>query len=127
RTERASHVDLRGGRFTGPGHPDNGNGFSYGEGYGVFIDGGSDITIEDAVFTGFSAGLVLNRVDGFRISNINSTAMRSDGVDAAESRNGVIEGVQCSGTRIRDKEHPDCIQLWSRKTSPPTADIVIRR
>jgi hypothetical protein len=27
---------------------------------------------------------------------------------------------------IRDKEHPDCIQLWSRPTSQPTSDIVIR-
>jgi hypothetical protein len=53
--------------------------------------------------------------------------MRSDGIQVGEGRNGLIEENDCAETRIRDVEHPDCIQLWSRPTSPPTADIVIRR
>jgi hypothetical protein len=126
RGDRVRNIAIRDAHFVGAGHPDTGSGFAYGEGYGVLMTG-SDLIIENSSFTGFAASIFLNRVDRFRVSNITSTAVRSDGIDVAESHHGVIEGVQCSGTVIRDTEHPDCIQLWSRKTSAPTSDIVIRR
>jgi hypothetical protein len=126
RFNNSANVVVRNGRFVGPGHPDAGEGFVYGEGYGFMAYHGARFVVEDSSFAGFEAGLVINNVDDFRVSRITSTAMRSDGVDIAESHHGVIEYVQCSGTVIRDKEHPDCIQAWSQKTSAPTSDIVVR-
>jgi hypothetical protein len=126
RLDRSAHVTVSNGRFIGPGHPDTGEGLVYGEGYGFMANGGEGFVIEDSSFAGFEASVVFNRVDDFRVSRITSTAMRSDGIDIAESHRGVIEYVQCSGTAIRNGEHPDCIQGWSKETSPPTSDIVVR-
>jgi hypothetical protein len=68
----------------------------------------------------------MSRVEKFRLLQNTFARMRSDGVSMGEVRDGLIEGNECRDTRIRDLEHPDCIQLWSRPRSPPTADIVIR-
>ena len=99
----------------------------FGEGYGIFMIGGSNIEIARNALAGFKSGVVLSRVDDFKLRENTFTEMRSDGIQVAESRNGLVEGNTCGGTRIRDGEHPDCIQMWSRPTSPPTADIIIRR
>jgi len=126
RFDRSGNMIVRNGRFIGPGHPDTGDGFAFGEGYGFMANRGDGFVVEDSSFTGFEASVVFYRADNFRVSRITSTAVRSDGVDIAESHHGVIEYVQCSGTVIRDKEHPDCIQGWSNKASIPTSDIVVR-
>jgi hypothetical protein len=129
-TLRADEVDrfsMKNAAFVGPGHPDTGQGAVYGEGDGLKIAGGTDITLEDSSFAGFRISAALSRIDRFRVSRITFTAMRSDGLQVAESRHGIIEEVECRDTLIRDKEHPDCIQLWSRPTSPPTSDIIIRK
>lgn len=127
RGDGVDQLSVKGAKFVGPGHPDTGQGVVYGEGYGFFVNGGSHIELDANAFSGFKSALVLGKVTGFRVANNTFTAMRSDGIDLAESRDGLVEGNQCSGTVIRDLEHPDCIQLWSRPTSPPTADIVIRK
>jgi hypothetical protein len=126
RFDRSSHVVVQSGSFVGPGHPDTGDGFAYGEGKGFFASQGEDVVVEDSSFIGFEAGVVFDRIDNFRVSRITSTAMRSDGVDMAESHHGLVEYVQCSGTVIRYREHPDCIQGWSQKRSTPMSDIVVR-
>jgi hypothetical protein len=126
RSDRSENISVRDGRFIGPGHPDTGDGFAYGEGYGFMANRGQGFVVEDSSFTGFEASVVFYRADNFRVSRITSTAARSDGIDIAESHHGVVEYVKCSGTVIRDKEHPDCIQGWSQKGSVPTSDIIIR-
>jgi hypothetical protein len=126
RMDRADHITIQGSHFVGPGHADVGSGLAYGEGHGLTVAHGSAFVVEDTTFVGFFAGLVFSEVDDFRISNVMASAMRSDGIDVAAGHNGVIEGIQCSDTAIRDKEHPDCIQLWSTGAATPTSDIVIR-
>ena len=113
-------------RFIGPGAVGEET-LPYGEGYGVFMIGGGNIEITGNALAGFKSGIVLGRIDGFKMTDNTFTDMRSDGMQVAESRNGLVEGNTCGGTKIRDGEHPDCIQMWSRPTSPPTADMVIRR
>jgi hypothetical protein len=126
RSDRSANIAVQNARFVGPGHPDTGDGFVYGEGEGVRVSQDDGVVVEDSSFTGLETALVIDRTDNFRVSRITSTGMRSDGIDIAESHHGVIEYVQCSGTVIRDKEHPDCIQAWSKLTSVPTSDIVVR-
>lgn len=98
-----------------------------GEGYGLYVVGGSDITVENSRFEGLKIGLVLTRVDGFKVSGNSFTRMASDGMDYAQSRNGLIERNICKDMVIRDGQHPDCIQLWSRLPEPPVSDIIIRQ
>ncbi len=126
RFDNANNIDLIDVEFAGPGAPANIPDGPYGEGYGVFVVKGSDIEVRNGRFQGLKNGIVLSRVEGFKVTLNQFSAMRSDGIDVAESRKGLIEGNICEATRIRDDEHPDCIQMWSRPTSPPTADITIR-
>ena len=125
RFDNVSHLTMTDGLFTGPGAPPGASG-PFGEGYGVFVVTGADITVTGGKFQGLKNGIVLSRVEGFNLTGNRFTANRSDGINVGEGRKGVIEKNECLGTRIRDKEHPDCIQLWSRPTSPPVSDVVIR-
>ena len=126
RFDNAKRIALVDTRFFGPGAPASSQDGPYGEGYGVFVIIGSDVEVTNGRFQGLKNGIVLSRVEGFKITQNQFSAMRSDGINVAESRRGLIEGNICGATRIRDLEHPDCIQMWSRPTSPPTADVVIR-
>lgn len=126
RMDGVERVTLTGALMLGPGAGGERAHAPYGDGYGVFVLQAANVQISDGRFEGFKSGIVLGRSRDFSISRNHFTGMRSDGIQVAEARQGVIEGNICGGTRIRDDEHPDCIQLWSRPTSPPTADIQIR-
>lgn len=105
-------------RFQGPEVPN---------GTGLKILGGEDLLIQDNVFESYKEGIALSRVTGFDIRGCAFSRMRSDGMTIGESRQGLIEGNRFHGTKILKDEHPDFIQLYSRPTSPPTSDIIIRR
>lgn len=126
RFDNAKRITLIDNRFSGPGASASSPDGPYGEGYGVFVVTGSDVEVTNGRFKGLKNGIVLSRVQGFKVTLNQFSAMRSDGINVAESRRGVILDNICGATRIRDQEHPDCIQMWSRPTSPPTADVVIR-
>jgi len=84
-----------------------------------------------AIIVNLSSDVVLrdNKLEG----------LRSDGINVALSRRVLIEGNQCraftpikaeydaAGKRVRDGDHADCIQLWSRPEAAPVSDIIIRR
>ena len=126
RFENASNVEISEAMFAGPGKADAKDSNLYGEGYGAVFHASSDVVLTRNQFSGFKVGLVLGLVDKFRITNSTFTAMRADGMDIAAAHDGLIEGNSCSGTIVRDGEHPDCVQLWSTPTAPPTSDIAIR-
>ncbi|MBW8812445.1 MAG: right-handed parallel beta-helix repeat-containing protein [Caulobacterales bacterium] len=127
RFDESQHITVEKVHASGPGAPPGAADGPFGEGYGVQVVGGSDINVIGGSFQGLKVGIVVGRVTGFRIADNELAGLRSDGIDVAESRQGVIEGNSCRDTRVRDTEHPDCIQLWSRPTSPPTADVMIRK
>jgi hypothetical protein len=127
RLNGVSNLEIRKAHFQGPGKPGAGGGDAYGEGYGIFLDKGEEITVVENSFAGFKLGVFLTGVTNFRVQNNIFSEMRSDGLDIAESHKGLIEGNQCGGTVIRDKEHPDCVQMWSRHTSEPVSDMIIRK
>lgn len=126
RLDGVSNVRLLGLNFVGPGAPPGVEDGPFGEGNGVLVNVGSNIEIAKSHFTGLKNGIAMGKTDGFKVTDNVFAGMRSDGVTMGEVRNGLIQGNECSGTRIRSTEHPDCIQLWSRPTSPPTANVVIR-
>ncbi|MDX2210566.1 MAG: right-handed parallel beta-helix repeat-containing protein [Sphingopyxis sp.] len=106
--------------------------------YAVHIDYAQSVTIRGMDITGAVRGLVINRSEAVGVFGNRLSGLRTDGINAAESRKIVIEGNSCSnfnpilpvydaaGNLVKDGDHPDCIQLWSRPTTAPTADIVIR-
>lgn len=121
RIDRPTALVIRDAELIGPGADDA----RLADGYGVMVSGGRGVVLTRLAATGFKSGVVLSRVDGFEVLGCGLARMRSDGVQVGESRNGRIAGNVIHGTRILGDEHPDGIQLWSRPTSPPTADIVI--
>jgi hypothetical protein len=125
RMDRVRQVAVHNVQAIGPGGIEEGDPF--GEGTGISIVRSNAVEVTGSQFRGFRGGIMLSKVDGFRLVDNQFTQMRSDGIQVGEGRNGLIEDNSCTETRIRDQEHPDCIQLWSRPTSPPTADVIIRR
>ena len=127
RMDDVERVKINGITVQGPGATVGDDRAPFGDGYGVFVLRARDIEVSGSRFLGLKSGVVFGRVDGFRLTANSFVAMRSDGFQGAESRHGLIQDNECHGMRILPADHPDCIQLWSRPTSPPTADIVIRK
>jgi len=127
RLNQVKNVQLVGITMMGPAAMPRAPKDTFGEGTGVLVARGEGIEVRDSRFTGLKNGVVMSQVSGFRLLRNTFELQRSDGITIGESRLGLIEGNECRDTRVRDKEHPDCIQLFSRPTSAPTADIVIRK
>lgn len=123
RLDRCTGVRVTGGTYEGPGAFDA----NLADGYAVFVVVGQDVTIEGLRAEGFKSGVVLSKVTGFAVTGCGLARMRSDGIQAGECRQGLIADNVIHGTKTLWAEHPDGIQIWSRPTSPPTADIVIER
>ncbi|MDZ4375393.1 MAG: right-handed parallel beta-helix repeat-containing protein [Phenylobacterium sp.] len=126
RMNKVRDISLSGATFIGPSAETAPQKLPFGEGYGVRIIGGHDVSVSDSQFEGFKSGMALTRLDGFRLTGNSFAGMRSDGLSVSLSRNGLIERNHCRDTKVRAEEHPDCIQMWSRPQAPPTSDIVIR-
>lgn len=127
RLDQVKNIRLVGITMMGPGAYPDAPPDTFGDGTGVLIAQSEGIEVADSKFAGLKNGVVLSRVAKFRILRNTLEGQRSDGINVGEGRDGLIEGNECRGTKIRDNEHPDCIQLFSRPTSAPTADIVIRK
>ena len=127
RLDDVEQVKVSGVTVQGPGAVSGDDKAPFGDGYGVFVVRGADIDVSGSRFLGLKSGVVFSKVDDFRLTANSFVAMRSDGFQGGESHHGLIEGNECHGMRILPADHPDCIQLWSRPTSAPTADIVIRK
>jgi hypothetical protein len=124
--EQSSHIRVENANFVGPGAAADDPTAPYGEGVGIKLMNSSDVEIHDTHFQGFRSGVSITKSEGFVVAGNTFKWMRSDGIDVAQSRKGLVENNTCSDTRVRSEEHPDCVQMWSRPESPPTADIVIR-
>lgn len=116
RFDGIQRLSVSGARLEGPEAQD---------GYGLFVNGGADVIVSGCAFFSYRTGLVLNRVASFRVEDSGFARMRSDGITIGESREGVVRRNVFHGTRITGEEHPDAVQLYSRPTSAPTADITI--
>lgn len=121
-----SDMKIVGARFIGPAAVQGPQRREFGEGYGLRVVRGNKVEVADSQFEGLKTGVAMTQIDGFRLSGNVFSAMRMDGLVVSRSRNGVIEKNECRATRVRENEHPDCIQMWSRPTEPPVSDVIIR-
>lgn len=109
------------------------------QGYAVVAHRSSDLTFEDMRVTEAGRAFVFGRSHGITLRRIDISGVRAEGVNLGISDRALIEDVRCSdftpnpktrdesGKVIRDGDHPDCIQAWTAKDSPPMTDIVVRR
>ena len=70
-------------------------------------------------------GIGFSQVSDSRLVGNSFRDMGSDGIDIALSRRIFVDGTNCHDFHPTPGAHPDCIQLWSRPTAPPTADITV--
>ena len=96
-----------------------------GVNYGVWATTSSGITVDSVHISSFRVGIVFDRVNGGAITGNWLSNMSFDGADLAASRGITIAHNACSEFTPAPGAHPDCIQLWSVPTLPPTADITI--
>jgi len=116
RLTKVSGLTWHGGRFDG-GEVER-SGFNVTDADHLVIDG-----VRFVRFT--RNGIGLGRVSDARVTNNVFTDMGSDGIDIAMSRRVVVDHNRCVDFHPTVGAHPDCVQLWSRPTDAPTADIVI--
>jgi hypothetical protein len=124
---KTSGVTIRGGDIKGPG----------GRSYGVGIRGSQGVRIEGMRISGAHRGVVVNESRDVEIVGNELTGLVSDGINIALSQKILIKGNSCrdfspnlavfdeAGKKLRDGDHPDCIQAWSRPTHPPTSDVQV--
>ena len=125
----SSGITIEGGTVIGTG----------GRSYGISILEARDITIRSMTITAAHRGIVIDRSRSITIANNRLVGLISDGVDIAYSQGVTITDNVCrdfnptpavfddDGNRLRDGDHPDCIQAWSRPQYPPTSDLRIER
>jgi Right handed beta helix region len=128
-----SGVSISGGTITGPpktNEPD-------GKSYGIAMRYASKIRIEVMTISGAHRGVVVGESKDIALIGNRLTGLISDGIDIALSARVRVERNSCrdfsprpaiydrKGQMVKDGDHPDCIQAWSRPTAPPTSDLVI--
>lgn len=125
--ERARNVRILGGWVAGA-PTDN---------YAVSIRWADNVTLDGMTISGAQRGVLVGESTNVRLANNRFTKLRSDGINIAMSQKVWIERNSCrdftpipavfdaAGKMVRDGDHPDCIQAWSRPTHAPTSDITI--
>lgn len=93
---------------------------------GMKVEQGDHIIVDGAAFHHYtSVGIILGRVTDARLTNNVFSDSGSDGIDIAMSQRVVIDHNRCTDFHPVPGAHPDCIQLWSKATFAPVADIAI--
>lgn len=86
----------------------------------------SQITVDGTTMSHFTRYTIgLQNSSDIRLTNNSFTDMGSDGIDIALSRRVFVDHNVCAASHPTPDAHPDCIQMWSRPTITPTADITI--
>lgn len=124
---KVNGLEWRGGNLNGPRDTS----------FAALVDQSSNITIKGMVISGPKVGLSFSRSTDFEAIGNRFDGVRSDGINIGMSQRGRIIGNQClnfqpnratydaKGKLLKDGDHSDCIQGWSRKAYTPTGDLLI--
>ncbi|QXQ06081.1 right-handed parallel beta-helix repeat-containing protein [Sphingosinicellaceae bacterium] len=104
--------------------------------YGISVVKSANIRIEKVQIGGAHRGIVFNTVTDFAVVKSRFDGLGSDGIDIALSHRGVIADnvmlnfnptppIYADGKLVKDGDHPDGIQMWSRPPGLPVSDITI--
>ncbi len=118
-------IYIAGGTVIGPG----------GRSYGVHIDRSNNVRITDMSITGAHRGIVIGRSTDVQTVGNQLVGLLAEGINVAQSQRILVARNACrnfnpipatyrpDGSLLRDGDHPDCIQAWSRPDAPPTSDV----
>jgi hypothetical protein len=125
--DKSSGIRVVGGEL-GPALGDNPNdtGRLGKLGYAANVIQSQDIGFSGTAFTDAVRGLVIDRSSHITVDRATLTRLITDGINIALSHHVTVTNSTCSDFTPRPADHPDCIQMWSRPTAPPTSDIVLR-
>lgn len=93
---------------------------------GLGMENSDHIVVDGTAMSHFTRnGIGMGRSSDIRVVGNTFSNMGSDGIDVAMSRRVVVDGNSCLDFLPTVKAHPDCVQLWSRPSDPPVADVTI--
>ncbi|MDZ7588225.1 MAG: right-handed parallel beta-helix repeat-containing protein [Parasphingorhabdus sp.] len=129
--KNVSGLSIRGGKIIGsPG---------WGTRYGITARWVKDLEIRDFAISGTVRGIVVSDAKDIALIDNRLTDLRSDGINFAVVDNILVQGNSCSdftpikatydasGKRLKDGDHPDCIQSWASDGSSSNIRIIGNR
>lgn len=108
-------------------------------GYAVEARNSANLSFQDVKVTDAGRAFVFANSEGLTLRRLDIDGVRAEGVNLGVSHKALIEDVRCAnftptpkvrdekGKMIKDGDHPDCIQAWSRAGAAPLTDIIVRR
>ncbi|MEI6419570.1 MAG: right-handed parallel beta-helix repeat-containing protein [Sphingomonadales bacterium] len=115
----SSGVELTGGQLLA-------SGTSGPAGYASLIRQSDHVSFTNVNFPPSVRAMVIDRSTNVTVKGGTITGMTIDGINIAASQNVLIDGVTCQDFQPLEGTHPDCVQLWSRKELPITADVTVQ-
>lgn len=127
--KQSSNLVIRNLRIVGNG----------GRSYGINITDSRHIAVEGADISSVHRGIIIGGSADVEVRDARMHHIISDGINVAQSKRVQLIGNECqqfnptkatydaNGRRLKDGDHPDCIQAWSRPPAAPTSDILVER
>lgn len=125
--QRLGNVVVEGGRVVGTG----------GQSIGIDIRWAKGVRVQSMTVTKAYRAITMSESQDIALISNKLDGIISDGVNIAMSQRVRIEGNTCSnftpteavydaaGKLIKDGDHADCVQAWSRPGYPPTSDVLV--
>lgn len=119
-----SHSSFKGDVAQNMTAADNG----YPTGFALHVRNSNNVNVTDNVIEGFYRGIVVNNGNDITVARNELHSLRMDGLNFGESQRVLIEDnyIHDFNRSINSVDHADMIQFWTRGTSRPSTDIVIR-
>jgi hypothetical protein len=102
------------------------DGDAQNDGFGLFVDGVTGLTVTNNTFQQLTRGAVVSTVTNLYIANNRFLDLRSDAIDTDDSRNVLIEGNLFQGFYPLDYDHPDAMQFHNLGATEWMENITVR-
>ncbi|WP_162906676.1 LamG-like jellyroll fold domain-containing protein [Algihabitans albus] len=126
---KSDNISFSDSTFTGEPISESGTWFDgYGAGFGLSVEGSSNISVVDNSFDTFFRAAVFGGVKDLTVVGNEVTKMSSDGFNFVAVNNVTIEENHFHDFSFNPESqaHMDMIQFWTSGTGSPTTDVVIR-
>lgn len=96
------------------------------DGDGLFVEGVTGLTVTNNIFKELGRGTVVSTITNLQVSGNKFLDLRSDALDADDSRNILIEDNLFKGFYPQGSDHPDAIQFHNLGATEWMENITIR-
>lgn len=98
----------------------------WNDGHGLSVLNSKNLRVVNSEFQQLNRAALFGSSSNIEVSNNKFHDLRSDGVDFADAQNVRITGNHFTDFYPVAGDHPDAIQFWTRGTTKPSTDILIR-